>query len=169
MELNFSTEAGTELEGELAYVDADHAFRFEPASPADLGDLVGELGLTSLALDTLQIEVDIGSGRALFVWGLHPRSQWNASHLPRPRFNTGRVQVSCFPGLQRGVTIEIPSTSSWSTIYDSETGWVRIGPVGLSEDSELVLIATDTLLGLGDGCLTSVWLNPHIYEVSEAT
>ena len=165
-ELAFRAEGGDPLAGLLVYSDVEHSFRFEAASPVDLGERTGDLGRTSLAIGTLQIELDVATGRVLFVWGLHPRQRWRAGlALPR-RARRGVVRAERPAGFQRGVSIVLTEVGDWTTIHDSRSGWVWIAvDPALADDDEL-LVASETILGLRSGRLNSVWLHP-VFENGE--
>ena len=161
MEASFVTHEGDELEGSLVYATQDHAFRFDPGSPAAMAERTGTAGVTSLAIGTLQIEVGVGSRLVLFVWGLHPRAQWVEDRLTGPAFRRGTVEVLYPPGLRRGVSVGLAEVKAWSTVFDPETGWLRVAPSGELRDDTHVLVATGVVLGLRrDGELGSIWLQP---------
>lgn len=161
MKASFIAHAGDELEGSLVYVATDYSFRFDPGSPVALAERTGDLGVTSLAVGTLQIEVGVGSHLVLFVWGLHPRTRWAEGHLPDPAFRRGIVEVLYDPGLQRGVTVGLADVGVWSTVYDPRSGWVRVAASDALREDDHVLVSTGVVLGLrGDGDLCSIWLHP---------
>ena len=164
-EPRFIVDQGDPLAGRLVYSDMEHSFRFEVASPADLEDRSGELGRTSVAIGTLQVELDIASGRSLFVWGLHPRRRWDTSSAFPQRIRAGVVRLAGGTELVRGVTVSIAEVGDWLTTYDEESGWVRVGARAHVDDDEQVLIATDTVLGLRAGLLSSIWLRPDLEDV----
>lgn len=147
------------LDGVLRYTDSEHSFRFDVGSPADLKRRVGADGTTSIAIDTLQIEVGVATRRALFVWGLHPRSRWVMDHLDPPAAKEGEVFVDPHQALLAGVTVMAAPEGSWLTKYDPETGWIRVEADTQVDDAE-VEIARSVVLGGKNGVLHSIWLQP---------
>lgn len=143
----------------MIFSEREHSFRFEPGSVVDLEDRTGTAGATSASVGTLQIELDVESGRVLFVWGLHPRTLWvNGPVLPG-RVRAGQVRVAHGAGLVRGVSVEIAPVGGWRTRFDPSTGWIRVA-ADEDRDADEVLVATGTVLGLTSGRLTSVYLQP---------
>jgi hypothetical protein len=152
-------ERGDALEGALEYDAAEHSFRFTPASPVDLAERAGAGGRTSLSIGTLQLEVGVATGIVLFAWGLHPRAAWQERAVGSPRAEPGVVRVSCREHLERGVAVSLAEVGRWATSYDVGTGWVRVAPAEEPDEAQ-VLIASNTVLGLRQGQLSSVWLRP---------
>lgn len=159
MQVTVSSEAGEALDGVLKYTVAEYSFRFTPGSPQELAHRVGDGGQTSLSVGTLQIEVGIETGILLFAWGLHPKERWSVGRLETPQAEPGIVKVSGCKALAAGVSIGVAAVGDWSTTYDPETGWVRTTE-DERPDEEHVLIATDLVVGLRQGALSSVWLQP---------
>lgn len=146
------------LDGLLHYIEDEHSFMFEAASPQDLFDRTGIAGLTSLSIGTLQVEVGVSTGQVLFAWGLHPKSTWRASPVPPPVATPGAVTV-VDAAFVRGVSVQIATVGAWATCFDESTGWIRVAPTeGTSESYSLV--ATGTVVGVSAGRLDSVWLQP---------
>jgi hypothetical protein len=164
--LTLSVGDGEPLFGLPIYANSEHSFRFEVASPDDLEVRSGNSGRTSLSIGTLQIEIDVERGEALFVWGLHPRQRWVLGNARPGEAQPGTVRVTSDGGLRRGVSIRVADIGSWTTVHDPESGWVRITASPMTDDDEQVLIATGTILGLRLDCLNSVWLAPA-FEGSE--
>ena len=55
----------------------------------------------------------------------------------------------------------IADVLDWVTVHDNVTGWLRVAPRKSVDDDQLVLIATDTILGIRGHRLNSVWLRPR--------
>lgn len=162
MKARFHVLPGHELKGLLVYTSIEHSFRFDVGSPAELTERIGNSGVTSLAIGTLQIEVGIDSHQVLFVWGLHPRARWIEGPVAEPDYRSGIVEVLAPEDLRRGVSIGLAEVNSWSTVYNSETGWLRVAPPD-RQDDDLVLVSTGAVLGLQRGGeLSSIWLQPVI-------
>jgi hypothetical protein len=151
------------LEGLLRYVEAEHSFTFDVASPAELQERTGTRGVTSLSVGTLQIEVGIETGAVLFAWGLNPRTAWYATGGRRPKPAMTGARVETVDPLQRGVTLELAGAGEWVTMFDEETGWVLVTarPHRMSEHD--LLVATGVALGTSNGELDAIWLQP-IFE-----
>jgi hypothetical protein len=148
------------LEGILKYVEAEHSFMFDVASPADLQARSGAAGVTSLSVGTLQIEVGVETGRVLFVWGLHPRVNWNIRPIGRPSAVEVGARVEASVPLQRGVTLPLAPVGAWTTSFDDATGWVRVAKFADSRSEQDLLVATGIALGLTNAVLDSLWLHP---------
>jgi hypothetical protein len=159
MDLDFTVDVGDPLSGSLFYEDRAHSFRFVPGSPQELEERSGRRGLTSLSVGTLQIEVGVETRLALFVWGLAPKARWKTGGLDGPKPQPGIVHVTPSRAFSRGVSISVAEVGHWDSLFDETTGWLRVSAEELS-DTHQILIATDTVLGLRDKSLTSVWLQP---------
>ncbi|HEX3426188.1 MAG TPA: hypothetical protein VHT30_08645 [Acidimicrobiales bacterium] len=113
-----------------------------------------------MEIGTLQIEVGVDSRLVLFVWGLHSRARWIEGRVAAPNGRSGIVEVSEPPDLRLGVSIGLADVNAWTTVYDPETGWLRVAPPA-AQDDDLILVSTGIVLGLqGEGELASVWLQP---------
>ncbi len=152
---------GTPLEGRLTYSEAEFSFRFEVSSPAELRENMGGTDLASVSIGTLQVEVGVVSRRALFAWGLHPKTRWNEGGLPAPDWSAGAVVMAPEADFAAGVSVRLVDVGEWVTIYDPASGWVRVSSNSAPED-QLVEIASGILLGSNSDQLTSVWLKPEL-------
>jgi len=148
------------LDGILRYVEEEHSFRFDVASPVDLEVRSGAAGVTSLSIGTLQIEVGVETRLALFAWGLHPRHSWRPGALRVPRLRICGARIETPVPLQRGVSLAIADTGEWSTKFDEGTGWVLTAPDTESVSEQVLLIAKGVAVGITDGALDSLWLHP---------
>jgi hypothetical protein len=148
------------LDGILRYVNADHSFSFEASSPADVQERVGTRGVSSLSVGTLQIEVSVETGAALFVWGYHPRATWELRPIDGPNLVPGSVRIDAVEPLESGVSINLQPTGAWNTWLDRETGWVRVTKSPAVTSESVVLIATDVALGVSGSELDAIWLRP---------
>jgi hypothetical protein len=149
---------GTTLDGRLEYRDADHAFDFTPSDAADLTERTGDRGTSSVALMTLQLELNVSSGAALYVWGYCPREKWVNKRLPTPSLYPASARVVTASPREPGVAIRFPDAEHWSCSHDIESGWVYCG-----EDPPITsaaAIATGVGLAVTDGLLRGVWLKP---------
>lgn len=151
---------GAELQGQTVYLAAEHSFQFRAEDPAELARRIGDRGVTSLAIGTLQLEVALATGALLFAWGYHPRRHWRAMRLPQVAATAGVVRVGRPHILQPSISLRVPAASHWPTLYDPQSGWVAVGDPDPAAPSTLVRIATDTVLGLSGPRLTVVWIRP---------
>ena len=143
------------LLGSLVYDPREYSFRFERGESA-----LSEAGVTSLSIGTLQIEVDVASGRVLYVWGLHPHGRWQEGHAVPNDVIRGGVQVLADPPLVSGVSLAVAAAGEWVTTHDPVSGWVHVYPLDWAGDGVQVEVADDTLLGIEGDRLTSLWLKP---------
>lgn len=152
-------EPGPAIEGLLSYREAEYSFHFEVTSPDILAAREGDAGRASVSLGTLQIEVGASTGSALFVWGLHPRAMWIEGRLSRPLTRTGVVRFD--EEFEAAVSRLLVSVGEWSTVYDPDSGWLRLAP-DRDFDEVLTEIASGVILGERQGRLSSVWLSPVV-------
>ena len=159
--LRFRAEAGVPFGGTPVYRRSEYSFDFEPASRDELTALTSEAGVTSIVVETLQIEVNAFDGEALHVWGYHPAADWSAHSLlpvdPRP----GAVFIADDQAFISGVSIGLAEVGEWTTAHDEKSGWVRVTPDLAVDDEQVVLIATGTCLGLIGDQLNSIWVRPR--------
>lgn len=153
-------EPGTALSGALFYDEAAYSFRYE-ADPSGLDGHLAAGGVTSVSIGTLQIEVDVESGQALYAWGFHPHLQWAEARLAAPAAEPGRVVFEPPEPFAPGVSVEVAPVGGWRTWHDRVNGWVRVGPDPLPDDTQ-VRIAEGVVLGGRGEELHSVWLHPAL-------
>lgn len=147
------------LPGILIYVQQDHAFDFQPAAPDELSRAAGGKGTASLLVGSLQIEVGVESGRFLFVWGYHPMATWREAQLHAPVACPGAI-VLANSNLEHGISQPLTEVGEWTTVYDRQSGWVRLGPASEAAVEKTIQFAEDTLCELSEGKLVSLWLRP---------
>ncbi|WP_146060145.1 MULTISPECIES: hypothetical protein [unclassified Streptomyces] len=156
--MKFSIRDGSPLEGVLAYDESEYGFSFRARSGELLGEKLGSNGVASALIGTLQLEVDIESREILFAWGYFPNVRGVVTDLTTPRINPGRAFISSDHSLEPGVSFEVPG-DRWRVSYDSSSGWVAIR-LNDATGAKFVQIASGTVLGIDNGDLVSVWLNP---------
>jgi hypothetical protein len=145
------------VRGALVYNVGEYSFRYEIASPELVAERAGTAGRTSLTIGTLQIELGVATGNALFVWGLHPKAMWTTVAVSPPGADPGIVH---FDGeFEAAVSESLAEVGQWTTRYDAATGWVRVASAEIPDES-LTEIATGVVLGANGGELSSVWLKP---------
>lgn len=158
------TDEWPTLKGRLVYHTDEYAFDFEPESIKEVERRTGGQGTTSILIGTLQIEVGIATGMALFVWGYHPHLAWNQNHLPSLRVVPGGVKVSTGGHLQKGVSVPIFNVGEWQTTHDPDTGWICVGDYTASERCSSIEFATNTIAVIEGNLLRAIWLRPTSFE-----
>lgn len=150
------------LEGRLIY--HERGFDFEPYSQEELIKREVGRGVTSVAIRTLQIEVSISTGIALYVWGYHPKSSWKMRRLRPPISRLGCLKIISDEKLLPGVAIDLPGAQEWSTAYDPTNNWVCVGDVIIPAQAECIEFANNIVAVIKNRDLLSLWLHPHELE-----
>jgi hypothetical protein len=150
------------LKGELVYRAHEYSFDFKVESELDIARRAGDKGTISVLVGTLQIEVGIETGSALFIWGLHSHNtQWRREGLPLVPSEEGCFRVQFDEQPVRGVSQGLAGVGEWGTTYDAKTGLIcvssREGDLGKS----YVEFAQDTIAGVTNEKLVSLWLRPR--------
>lgn len=159
----FRSEAANPLAGTLRYSESDRGFAFHLRNSDDLTGLVGDRGSTSLVADTLQLEVAVDTGCALYVWGYLPKESWRRAELKLPNSVSGRVTVELDdPPLEAGISVSI-APSNWEVLFDESSCLVRVVQ-NRQLPEKLVEIADGVHLGLSGTMLNSFWLSPKFVE-----
>jgi len=160
------------LKGEVVYRAYEHSFDFKVECEPELLCHAGNKGTTSVLVGTLQIEIGIETGNALFVWGLHSHnSQWKRDRLERVLSEKGCVKVSFDCEAIVGVSQELAGVGEWNTTYDMNNGWICISAKEHGAADSYIEFAQDTIAGLANGKLVSIWLRPvwHQERFKEAS
>ena len=152
-------EPSTPVRGTLIYSESEYSFRFDAADRDDLRERIGDAGVSSLSIGTLQLEFGVASRQILFAWGLHPRGRWIDSELAAPMYEPSIVLVDPDLSYTGGVSVAIAPVNSWVTEYDRQSGWIVVSPTG-TRDVDLHEVAEGVVLGRRNGELNSVWLKP---------
>ena len=159
--MKFDTDlSGTPLKGTLRYNTSEHAFEFLPLTPTDLAARTGAAGTTSIALGTLQLELDVSTGLVLFAWGYSPRTAWRDGSLPNPQMKSGAVRVIATSAFKPGVAVDFTEARDWQLTRDQTSQWVFLGCS--PEPSSVVEIATGVGLVIRNAVLSGVWLRPTV-------
>ena len=151
-------KADAPIRGTLAFVEADHAFDFRLAE-AELPQNMGTKGSTSLLVGSLQIEIDIETGRLMFVWGYHPKATWRQGQVNVSDIYPGEITL-VEPNLEVGISEPFVELGEWPTIYDPDSGWVFLGADPEAEPVEAIEFAQNTVAGLSRDNITALWLKP---------
>ncbi|TDC24650.1 hypothetical protein E1265_09140 [Streptomyces sp. 8K308] len=162
MTLSFSVNPGVALQGQLSYIRSEHSFMYQVVDRSRLAEEIGDQGVTSLVIDTLQLEVGVEHGRVLFAWGYHPMGGWSTTDLTEPECIPGQVSVRSDEALLPGVSVPLPG-DAWLTRYDPANQLVRVSPIP-DESERCVRIAQGVALGITGSRLTEVWLRPTFEE-----
>jgi hypothetical protein len=150
--------AADALKGRPIYVVADHAFDFEAPIDSQALVIIGDAGTTSLALDTLQVEVSIRTRRCLWLWGYSPRKRWVVGRIPEPTANEGAVEV-VGAQLTRGASLRVSPDGEVREVFDRSTGWFGVFAATTSV-GQGVRVSTDTILLVTDAALIAVLVRP---------
>jgi len=155
-------EPGTPVRGMLIYSESEYSFRFDVADQVDLHKRIGDAGVSSLSIGTLQLEFGVASRQIMFAWGLHPKGRWIDSEVVPSASMPSAVLIDPNRSYTEGVSVPIAPVSSWITEYDRGSGWVVVSSARL-RDVELFEVADGVIVGQRNGELSSVWLKP-IFE-----
>jgi len=153
------------LRGELVYRAYEHSFDFKVNSSSELAERIGNKGTTSLLIGTLQIEVGIEIGAALFVWGLHSHiSQWRRDHLSAVSAKKSGIRVIFDEEPVIGVSQGLADVGEWYTAFDPNTGWICISSNQYDSAQRYIEFAENTVAGVSNERLVSVRLHPTWYQ-----
>lgn len=157
--MKFEIASGAASEGELVYIASEYSLDFVKSSSFEFEGRTGSLGVGSVSIGTLQLEVSIDSGEILFPWGLFPYARWKEQVLNKPAATPGRViLLDASILLKKGVSLDISTALDWKTKIDRSSGWIYTG----SDQSHgaAVEFATNAILVLQMGAISGLWLKP---------
>ncbi|MFE9575095.1 hypothetical protein ACFYO1_01805 [Nocardia sp. NPDC006044] len=160
MSFTLTAEPGDSIQATPLYLESEYSFNVTPTA---VQSGFGRLGFTSIALGTLQLEVDIATRRILHLWGLCPRQRWKPAELGYPGAETAVVTVIS-PDLVPGVSIDAGGLDDWPVEFDERSGWFRAIRAGSGTQENLFLIGTDTAIALSGNNLKSVWIKPKFVD-----
>ena len=151
------------LPGELVYSRSEYGFRFRTSGAKGL--LAGEdnEGFASVSVDTLQIEVSVQTGRALYVWGYEPHTGWRGEKVNTPEAQPGLVILQPGEPFEDGVSVSIPA-QHWDRRFDESTGWFVASPHDGDDAQWHVEIANGIVLGGSTEGIRSIYLRPTFEE-----
>lgn len=147
------------LPGELLYSRSEYGFRFQTADAKDLVTSEGSMGFASVSIDTLQIEVSVQTGRALYVWGYEPYTGWRNEKFNEPEAQPGMVILQPNEPFEEGISLSIPA-QHWGRRYDQSTGWFATSPGDRDNAEWHVEIAKGIVLGGSARGIQSIYLRP---------
>jgi hypothetical protein len=154
------------LKGKHVYRREDYAFDFLPASIEQLRCGIGDLGTASLTIHELQIEMDVETGRLVYVWGYCPWFSWIETDMPLDGPVVDGAVFALEHELDRGEARSIPPTQreQWRIMHNPSSGWV-IAIAASTEDTGtdiLVRITEGCILGLRGTDLTMLWIHAQV-------
>ena len=148
--------------GALVYNLREYAFGFEPTSYIETVPCIGDMS-TSLALNTVQIEIGIETCRFCYTWGYCYLQEITHGILDPGPYIKGHVVVRSDRPFIPGVSVDLNKAGKWPVVYDSFTGWVCIGETTETTDAKSVEFATNQIAKIDtSGKLVSLWLHPVI-------
>lgn len=152
------------IRGRLVYVPGDYSFDFEQDAAAGYDFLKrAGVGSTPLVIDHyLQMEVSVETGFLLYVHGLHGHQRWKQGLLPTIQSITGIVRAHFDRPVTAAVGVALIPPDTWTTIYDSASGCVYIGPEAIPAANQYIEFADNTVAALASDRLVSLWLWPQI-------
>lgn len=161
-QLHFHIDFGElTLVGRPKYVIEDYAFDFEIVTPAQWQETKGPSSRTSLAIDTLQLELWIEQSLCLYVWGYCPHLGWKCSPVSPPPSRPGALRVVHDTAFIAGVSVGIEGMVPPTSHFNPESGWFCIGNLETPSGSQAVEFATDTLAAVQGGKIVSLWVKPE--------
>lgn len=150
------------LKGQLIYVRADASFDFEQADPTEHQSRIQMGVATPILIGTLQIEIGIDTGLAVYIWGYYPDVRWRieALHDISGLVSPGTFEVKVDEGLYVGEAVRYVEINEWPTSYDPLTGWVCIGNQDVTSTTHCIEFASNTVAVIEDDKLQALWLRP---------
>lgn len=152
--------------GDLIYRQSEYSIDFISKSSEQLRQRTGEKASTSLIVTTLQLEVGIESRTLLYPWGFFPLSNIESKSLTIPIAIAGSVRIETHAiNLIKGVSVEIPNTNTWEVAQIINSDYIYLGPSNpSSENSVYVEISSNSIIGISNGYISSIFLRPRVVE-----
>jgi hypothetical protein len=158
--VRFNVKPGVPTAGRPIFRYSEYSLGFEVRLPERIGSRVALGGVASALVRTLQIDLAVKSGEALFVWGYHPQMNWREGLAVPTDPQPGAVVITMGEPFLADTGYEIPGSHSWNTVHDRTSGWLRVRADDGADDERVVLIADETCLGLIGHQLNSIWVHP---------
>jgi hypothetical protein len=149
------------INGEVIYSEEEYSFCINNLKEFHFSHGVSS-NRTSLCIATLQIEVDLVSGRLLYPWGYFPLLSAYKKKLNLVTWQQGNVYVNT-EKMEKGVSIRIPYSDSWPVFKDIETGWICIGTDEINNDLDFICFFENTVFVFKNNIPVALWIRP-IYE-----
>ncbi|KUJ67235.1 hypothetical protein ACZ90_29570 [Streptomyces albus subsp. albus] len=164
MEIKAQWRPAEPVAGELVYTRSEYGFSFIASNRDEMLSHQGDEGVASLSFDTLQIEVSVETGRALFAWGYEPHTGWRDGRVPGPASRPGLVLLTPSEPFVPGVSVSIPGAERWDRRFDPATGWFAASAPEGAEPEWYVEIATGVVLGGSGQGIHSILLKPRFED-----
>ncbi|MGC0363101.1 hypothetical protein ABH922_001085 [Rhodococcus sp. 27YEA15] len=160
--INYSRKSGSIFPFVPVYLEGELSFNIDNRAVARRPEY-HMYGTSSILISYVEIEIDIKSGRPMFVSGYHPNHDWiRASAFPYGMIE-GEIYVTADPEFEGGIPFSLWKYDEMETIYDSATGWVRMTRDDSKEDHDIWKFSVDAALGFRNDELHSLWVKP-IFE-----
>ncbi|MHC5226276.1 hypothetical protein [Ignatzschineria sp. LJL83] len=144
--------------GKLIYYMDEHSMDFILDAK---NDTFGESGLISLTINTLQIEVDLKSGRLIYPWGFFPLININEKVLDIPQRGYGDIFINNQEDdFISGVSVRFPNFEVRELCRVSQTDWIFIGNVDELQDSYSIEFAQNVIATLKNNKIVAFWFCP---------
>ncbi|MCO5386044.1 MAG: hypothetical protein NHB14_10040 [Desulfosporosinus sp.] len=141
---------GKSNSGSVVYSKEENSFDFIPSRNADIIMLLGYLHV-GIDSETMSVQQ---------VWGLSPFESWNKKALIIPAFSVGELLLD--GDLQPGMTYRIAGSETWTTNFDSKSGWFCVGDCETIRTDNVIEFANNSVAVISDGLLKALWLRPAI-------
>ncbi len=153
--IQFVVESSSKItDGSLVYLPTDYAFSAKPRPQSTD---------SSACVNTLQLMVERGTSRVVFVEGYCPHPGWTIRRLAPPGSKRAGLRIVGVE-FERGVAVPLNSypENLWPTWVDPSTGWVCLERPGeqASVGCTAVEFAPGCVAVLDGGTLASLWLHP---------
>lgn len=152
------------VEGRLQYVRTEGSIDF--ATRLSAGGQEDDARVASLAVGTLQIEVDLASGAFRYPWGYHPHQRWRRVALPPLVLRPAAIRVLTTQALQEGCSYDVPEALAWHTFFDERTGWLAITRSPPAANVlEAFQFATSSAVMIDGTQLQGLWLRHSLVDI----
>ncbi|WP_037588721.1 hypothetical protein [Stenoxybacter acetivorans] len=151
------------LLGKLFYYQSEYSLDFIEYPDEDFTKLPSARGYTSISVDTLQIEIDIDTGKLLYPWGLFPLVNAIEKPLILPSSYYGEIYIRVRNSkLISGVSIDFPSAKNWVLYKDSSSGWIFIGDRNIIQYSFSIEFARNVIASIENNNIVAFWMKPIV-------
>ncbi|WP_239353055.1 hypothetical protein [Snodgrassella communis] len=153
------------LSGKLIYRKSEYSLDFIEYFDDGLAKLSRNGGSTSLTVHTLQIEIDINTGKLLYPWGLFPLMHIIDKSLSIPESHYGELFVKAEKNkFISGVSIEFPDSENWAIFKDPLSGWIFVGNPSITQYACSIEFASNVIASIEKGYIVAFWMKPVIED-----
>lgn len=139
--------------GELIYKTETKEFVSLPEEPSDI----------SVSFIYFYLGFDSETRKSTQLWGYHNDFSWIKTNLIPPLSVEGRLLIQD-KEIDGGDSIRISSAYDWTTFYDEESGWLKIGEETIQEQLSYVEFFKNSIAGLdSQGQIQEFWLRPKFH------